>query len=274
MSSVVGKVDSLWRYPVKSMLGEQVRTVEVTQRGLVGDRCHAVWDEASGKAASAKSPRKWAGLFEFRAALDEAAVAGDAVPSARITFPDGTVVGSGEERLGGLLSREFGRPVSLRSAPADGSVSAYEYDQAEEDRGDGAAGEGPVTEMPMPAETYFDEGAVNLLSSATLRELSALHPQGTFAVRRFRPNVVLDLDEEGFVEERWVGRTLLIGDEVRLRVTGPTPRCVMVNLYQEGLPKDPTILRTVAQRNGGNAGIYAAVTQGGRINSGDQVMVD
>ena len=274
MASVVGRVDSLWRYPVKSMLGEEVRTVEVTRRGLVGDRCRAVWDEASGKAASAKSPRKWAGLFGFRAVLDETAVAGDAVPPARITFPDGSVVGSGEERLGGLLSREFGRSVSLRGVPSDGSVSGYEYDQAEEDRGGGAAGGGPVTEMQMPVETFFDEGAVNLLSTATLRELSASHPQGTFAIRRFRPNVVLDLDEEGFVEESWVGRTLLVGDEVRLRVTGPTPRCVMINLSQEGLPKDPTILRTVAERNAGNAGIYAAVTRGGSINSGDRVMID
>lgn len=273
MASVVGRVDSLCRYPVKSMLGEELRTVEVTRRGLVGDRCRAVWDEASGKAASAKSPRKWAGLFEFRAALDEGGVAGDSVPPARITFPDGTVVGSGDERLGGLLSQAFGRSVSLRGVPADGSVFAYEYDQAEEDRGDGTGG-GPVTQMEMPAETFLDEGAVNLLSTATLRELSALHPQGTFAVKRFRPNVVLELDEEGIVEERWVGRTLLIGDEVRLRVTGPTPRCVMVNLSQEGLPKDPSILRTVARCNAGNAGVYAAVTQGGRIDSGDRVMVD
>ena len=81
-------------------------------------------------------------------------------------------------------------------------------------------------------------------------------------------------DGEGFTEERWVGRTLRVGDEVRLSVTGPCPRCVMVNLSQEDLPKDSGILRTVAQRNAGNAGIYATVLRGGRVNAGDPVVVE
>jgi uncharacterized protein YcbX len=63
----IGSVVSLWRHPVKSMMGEELNATEVTDRGLLGDRAYALVDSSDGKVASAKNPRKWPNLFDFRA---------------------------------------------------------------------------------------------------------------------------------------------------------------------------------------------------------------
>src|SRR5438046_6791066 len=89
-----GSVVSLWRYPVKSMMGEELNAAEVTQRGLRGDRAYALVDRADGKVATAKNPRKWPHLFDFRATfIDPAGIGAPAAPI-RITLPDGTLVTS------------------------------------------------------------------------------------------------------------------------------------------------------------------------------------
>ena len=113
---------------------------------------------------------------------------------------------------------------------------------------------------------------MHVLTTATLDRLRELHPQGRYEVRRFRPNIVVaSAGGEGFVENDWVGRTLAIGETVRLRVTGPCPRCVMTTLPQGDLPKDPGILRTAAQHNDANVGVYASVEQDGAVTRGDSV---
>ncbi len=91
-ATATGTVVSLWRYPVKSMLGEELNSSYVTERGLVGDRSYAVLDQETGKVASAKNPRKWGKLFDFRAAFIEDTppqVADNILPPVRISFPDG-----------------------------------------------------------------------------------------------------------------------------------------------------------------------------------------
>jgi len=125
----------------------------------------------------------------------------------------------------------------------------------------------------MPSGSFFDCAAIHLLTTATIDRLRELYPQGRFEVRRFRPNLVVapDSGAKTFLENAWVGQTLAIGDEVRLQVTGPCSRCVMTTLAQGGLPNDPGILRTTAQHNDANVGVYAAVVRGGRICRGDRV---
>ena len=128
----------------------------------------------------------------------------------------------------------------------------------------------------MPPGTFFDLATVHLLTTATLDRLRELYPLGRFEVRRFRPNVVLmgSKGEKGFIEEAWVGRTLSCGPEVRLRITGPCPRCVMTTLPQGDLPADPGILRTAAQHNQVNVGVYAAVLRDGTIRRGDLLRLE
>ncbi|HTK87375.1 MAG TPA: MOSC domain-containing protein, partial [Nitrospiraceae bacterium] len=109
----------------------------------------------------------------------------------------------------------------------------------------------------MPAGTFFDGATVHLVTTATLNRLRGWYPQGRFEVPRFRPNIVLESaagEELGMVEETWIGLTLAIGDDVRLRITGPCGRCVMTTLAQGDLPKDSGILRTATQRAQGHVG--------------------
>ena len=75
---------------------------------------------------------------------------------------------------------------------------------------------------------------------------------------------------DGFPESNWIGRTVALGD-VRMRIDGPCPRCIMTTLAQGGLPKDPAVLRTAVQQNQGNIGVYATVVRGGRVRQGDEM---
>src|SRR5215510_2849379 len=88
-ASVAGRVVAIWRYPVKSMMGEELNATEVTERGLLGDRAYALVDAQTGKVASAKNPRRWPNLFDFRAAYVEPPVDDKPLPPVRITLPGG-----------------------------------------------------------------------------------------------------------------------------------------------------------------------------------------
>jgi uncharacterized protein YcbX len=282
---ILGSLVSLWRYPVKSMMGEELNATYVTERGLLGDRAYALVDSDTGKVASAKNPRKWAQLFDFRAGFVEPPRTGGKMPPVRITLPDGTIVISEQGDLDRVVSSVLGREVALMStAPQAPSLEEYWPDI------DGLAHRETVTDESMalaaPAGTFFDYAVVHMLTTATLDRLRELYPQGRFEVRRFRPNIVVlpDSGEKDFVENAWVGHTLSIGDEVRLSVTNPCPRCVMTTLPQGDLPKDPGILRAAAQHNQVNVpalgqvmpsvGVYVTVLRCGTIRRGDLVRLE
>jgi hypothetical protein len=181
-------------------------------------------------------------------------------------------VTSGQGDLEQVLSRAFGRDVAFAEArPGDRSpaATAEEYwpDMAGLDYRD------TVTDFEMPAGTFFDIAVVHLVTTATIDHLRALYPQGRVEARRFRPNIVVSTgpDQQGFAENDWIGHTVAIGDSVRLGITEPCPRCVMITLPQGDLPKDSGILRTAAQHNAVNVGVYASVLSGGTIRRGDAV---
>ena len=98
-----GSVVSLWRYPVKSMMGEELNTAQVREHGLLGDRVYALLDTFDGKVASAKNPRKWPGLFAFRATFMAPSGSSAKVPLVRITLPDGSIVTSERSDLNQAL---------------------------------------------------------------------------------------------------------------------------------------------------------------------------
>src|SRR5213080_2304575 len=109
----IGRVVSLWRYPVKSMMGEELNATEVTERGLLGDRQFAIVDLATGKVGGAKNPKKWGNFFDFRAAYIEPPRLGSPMPAVRITLPNGTAVTSEQGDLTQILSEAFGRDVAF-----------------------------------------------------------------------------------------------------------------------------------------------------------------
>jgi len=267
----LGSVVALWRYPVKSMMGEELNATEVRDRGLLGDRGYAVVDASDGKAATAKNPRKWPRLFDFRATFVEPPRPAVKLPPVRIALPDGTTVTSDQADLNEILSKALNRGVTFRAAQR-GAVNSEAYWPDME----GLEHRDTVTDFTLPEGTFFDVAMVHLLTTATLDRLRELYPQGRFELRRFRPNIVLQLasGEKGFAENAWVGHTLAIGTAVRLNITGPCGRCVMTTLAQGDLPRDPGILRTAAQHNQVKVGVYATVVRGGTIRRGDPVRLE
>jgi uncharacterized protein len=263
-----GSVVSVWRYPVKSMMGEELAASDVTERGLLGDRAYALVDVETGKVVSAKNPRKWGNLFDFKAALVEPPQLPESISAARITFPDGTTATTDHADADKSLSEKLGRPVRLASSVPDAPrIEGYWPDY------EWLSSPDQVFEVNLPPGTFFDSAVVHIVTTATLDRLSSLSPQSRFDIARFRPNLVIQATEgsNGFVENDWVGRTLAIGSEVRLEITSPCPRCVMTTLPQGDLPKDPTVLRTIVQHNQGNVGVLATVARGGRVARGDAI---
>lgn len=230
-AAAVATVQQLWRYPVKSLVGEELAAAEVDRRGLRGDRSWALHD-ADGRIGSGKSTRRFRrmdGLLMLRAAYD-----GD-VPVLRL--PDGRVLRGAGPATDAALSAYVGRPVSLA----------------------------PEGEVP-----HHDDGPVHLVTTSGLRAVADAHGAAV-DVRHFRPNVVLDTGEEaGFPEDGWLGRTLEVGDAL-LEVVAPMPRCVMVTMAQVGLDGDAGLLGTVTDRHGMDFGVLAEVRRPGRLGIGDAV---
>jgi uncharacterized protein len=290
-SEPLGTIRTLWRFPVKSMLGEELDAVYLTEGGIIGDRAYALRDRETGKVASAKHPKLWPNLFACRAAFVEPPRAGEELPPVRIELADGTSVISDAPDVDAVLSRFFGRDVELARAAQNGyTIDQYHPD---EENYDPEGHRDEVVEVGLgaaffnerglpsavPEGSFFDLYPLSVLTTSTLHQLGELEPQSSFDARRFRMNVIADTPGEGFVENEWVGHTLAIGEDVSLGVALPDPRCVMPSLAQEELPRDPRILKTLAQHNRLDvagalypcAGVYAVAEATGTIRKGDQL---
>jgi len=269
-----GSVVALYRYPVKSMMGEELNATDINEHGLSGDRVYALVDRTTGKAGSAKNPRKWPTLFDFRAAFTVTPRNGAGIPPVRITLPDGTMITNEQQECNDALSRALQREVTLENTGfrQKAAMSAENFQPDLEDRGH----VNTITDFTLPEGTFFDGAVVHLLTTASLNQLNAFYPEGRFEARRFRPNIVVQsgTGQKGFIENDWIGHTLAIGDEVRLSIDRPCERCVMTTLAQGDLPADLGILRTAAKANKANVGVYASVLQGGSVKRGDVVRVD
>lgn len=283
-NGAAGTVLAIRRHPVKSMIGEELDAGDVTEAGLIGDRSYALIDLSDGKVASAKNPKKWGRLFEFRAEYEATFRAGEDIPAVRITMPDGSSVSSADPDAHLAFSEALGRKVRLnqRERGQEGVVETSspnpwmpKLEEYWPEDVEGLAHSGVVTDEVMPESTFFDFAPIHILTTATLQTLEQVYPAGQFEVQRFRPNLVVEPPDgqTGFVENDWVGRIIQIGEEVRLRITGPCPRCVMTTLPQSNLPKDTGILRAAAQHNGAAVGVYASVARAGHVRKGDAVRV-
>lgn len=274
MTEASGTVAALHRYPVKSMLGEHLTAADVTARGITGDRALALLDTATGRVASAKHPHRWQHLLTLTATTDHHGV--------RITGAD-LDLHSTDPTADKALSDLLGRDVTLAATPPDQPL----LDRADPDAvlRDGITDTTPLTTgnvgAAAPPGTFFDFAPLHLITTATLRRIRALHPAGTADARRYRPNLILDVPDDGFAEDHWVGHDLRIGDDLVLRVIAATPRCAVPTLSHGDLPRDPDALRVLARHHRvvplptldpqPCAGVYAQVIAPGRIHPGDPV---
>lgn len=293
-SKIEGTVVGLWRFPVKSMRGEQLEEAEVTERGVLGDRAYALIDTDTGKVVSAKSVKLFPNLFGCKAVFVEPPRGGGKLPPVRISLPDGTSVTSDSGEVDGVLSAYFRRKVTLaQAAPDDFTIDQYHPDVEGADPGGnrntvveqklGSALFAALgTESPVPVGSFFDVFPLSVLTTSTLAQLSELRPQTRFDQRRFRMNVIVKTERPGFIENDWIGHELGLGDGVRLKVALPDPRCVMTTLAQDDLPQDTDVLRTLVRHNRlqvGDlgqfpcAGVYAVVAAPGTVRIGAPVVL-
>ena len=291
LSEQVGTIRALWRYPVKSMLGEELDAVDLRDGGVVGDRAYAVRDKETGKVASAKHPKLWPNLLACRAAFVDATRPDDELPPVRIELEDGTVVLSDAPDVDAVLSRFFGRDVELAHAAQNGyTIDQYHPDEENYDPDghrdevvEARLGAAFFDERGLPSAvaegSFFDLFPLSVITMSSLNRLGEIEPESRFDARRFRMNVIVETSAHGFVENEWLGRTLAIGDEVQIGVALPDPRCVMPSLAQEDLPKDSRILRALAQHNRIDvagalypcAGVYAVAEATGAMSRDDSV---
>lgn len=279
-----GKLGEIWRYPVKSMLGERLEHTTLGTLGVPGDRGWAVRDEVRGGIRGAK---KIAGLMQCAARYRDEPTA-ERIPVPAITLPDGAVLEADAPEAAARLSATLGTAVTLwprrpaddldhhrRGAPDHEDMEAEMRSvfgrEPSEPLPDFSVFPPELFEFESPLGTYFDAFPLLVMTTSSLRRLQALTPSSRIDVRRFRPNLVIDTgDDEGFLESTWGGRRLQIGEAV-LTLTIPCPRCVMITLPTGDLPKDPAVLRTVVREADQNLGMYAVVETPGVVRRGDTV---
>jgi hypothetical protein len=268
-----GFVALLRRYPVKSLLGENLGACDVTGRGLAGDRVLALVHRETGKVASAKNPRLWRDLLRLAAASG---------PDVKIAFPDGTAMASTDPGIHAALSEFLGHPVTLTATPPpDATLDRADPEQVLRD-----GIEAPVlVEIghlggAAPQGTFFDFAPLHLLTTSTLERIAELSPRGAVELERYRPNIVIRTAAPGFAENDWTGRDLRIGSELTIRIVCRTPRCAIPTLEHGDLPRDVAALRLPAAHNRVSplddwgpqpcAGVYAQVLRPGRVEVGDE----
>ena len=257
---------------------------------MLGDRGYAVIDKESGKIASAKSVKLFPNLLMCSSSYLEPPQRGKEVPPVQITLADGQTINSDSKNIDKALSDFFGREVTLaRVAPEDFTIDQFHPDienldpvghrnMSTEEKIGSAYFRANGVDSPLSPGSFKDLFPVSVITTSTLEKLHELQPKTDFNIRRFRMNIVINTDANGFVENDWEGETITIANGVSLKIAIPDPRCVMTTLAQEGISKDNEVLKTLVNHNRPDindsgkfpcAGIYAMVGKSGlvRINN-------
>ena len=272
-------VATIYRYPVKSMMGETLSEADIGEAGIPGDRSWAVRDEKRGGIRGGK---------KIPQLMTLAAQSGTAAPL--ITAADGDSASASSERINDWLSGKLNHPVTLWPLlPADqldhyrrGAPDTEDFEQElravfgrlpDEPLPD-LAGFEELLEFESPPGTYFDAFPISIISQQSLNTMDQLEGESRFDVRRFRPNLLVDVpgSDHPFPEQAWVGKTLAIGS-VTLKIDTTCPRCAMTTHGFDDLPQDPQIMRKLVANSEGNLGIYASVVKVGKVATGDSVSV-
>ena len=281
----LGKVDSIFRYPVKSMMGEKIEETCVTSNGVLGDRVWAVRDEVRGGIRGAK---KIPQLMQLSAACIVEPTGYGSDPAA-VTLADGEVIRTDDQNINARLSQALDHRVTIwpimpkeqldhyrRGAP-DSDDLETELRQVfgrttDEPLPDLSIFPPEIIEYESPPGTYFDAFPLLILSKRSLAAMNQRQPASIFDRKRFRPNLLIeDFNSVGdFPEEAWEGFRLKVGSVV-LKAEVVCPRCVVTTHGFEKLPRDPSIMRGLVKENNGNLGLYASVEEPGKISAGDKI---
>jgi uncharacterized protein YcbX len=272
-------VESIWSYPVKSMMGERVECVELTPLGIAGDRRFATRDHTRGGIRGAKQIGE---LMRFGARSGEA---GEAI----ITFPDGREVATSAPDVDQLLSAALDHPVALEPLRPANDLDHYRRGAPESDDvltelrkvfgreddeplPDFAVFPPEIVEFESPPGTYHDAFPLMVMTTSALGALAAALPDSVIDVRRFRPSMVIDTGHErGHPELDWQGRRARVGT-AEIEFAGRCPRCVMVTReISAEIPADRRVLRHIVHDLGQDVGQYARIVTPGKATVGDEL---
>ncbi len=239
-------------------------TLEVTPTGVAGDRRYAVRDVDSGKILSAK--RLGVLLEAFARTESDGTIV--------MTLPNGSEHTPDEPGIDDVLSSWLDRRVHLDTASTDQPNGVYEFAFDIDESPDAQ-----WFDIDIPVGSFVDLAGAHLLTTSSLAQIATHYSDGDFAVRRFRPTVLIDSpDAAGFVEDSWIGTTVRVGSAC-VHVDMPTIRCVMPTRPQpelgntHALDRDKTISRTISDHHGSNLGVYCSITSPGKVRVGDAVSV-
>ena len=249
------RVSQLWRYPVKSLLGERLSTLRVVGDGVDGDRAWGILDRSDGRILTARR--------EPRLLFASSRVAANGTPV--IGLPDGRELTGPGPATDAVLSAWLAKPVSLVAAAESDAGRGEYFADATDDASQ-------AIEWTMPKGRFVDAFPLLVMTTAGLRGAAATYSAGSWDVRRFRPNVLIELDGEGWLEDAWAERQLSVGS-TQLVPRRRCIRCTMVNRAQPGLDKDVNIYKTLHRTHEGEAGMWTEVVRAGAISEGDAVQV-
>ena len=259
---IVGQVESLWRYPVKSMQGEELREAFVGFPGIFGDRCYAFRSSAAPKGFPYLTGRELQELLLYRPTYRDPGHSRQPwnLAEAEALAPGLTPVYPGPDDLG----VEVVTPAGEKLAIDDPRLIARLREQIRDTH---------ELTLLRSERALTDCRPISLFSIQTAGQLS--QELGTVLdKRRFRANIYADLESaNGFGEDEFVGKTVQIGPKVVIAVLERDPRCKMITLDPDTSEANPEIMRFLAKAHDGKAGVYAAVLVEGTIRPGDQLTV-
>ena len=258
--SIIGKVDSLWRYPVKSMRGQELDEAFASYSGIYGDRVFAFRSSANHKGFPYLTAREQRKLLQYRP---------------RFRYPDKAArpinLIEAESRDANPLLADLSELIVDVETP-DGQTVAID-DPALIDMVRADVDQKHQITLMQSQRAMTDCRPVSIFSLQSAQQLA--EETGTQAdKRRFRANVYADLaSAEGFAENKLVGRSVRIGAKVVIAILERDPRCVIITLDPDTAEQSPEILKKVAQAHDGMAGVYGAVLVEGLIHKGDSIEV-
>jgi uncharacterized protein len=284
MTTTVGTVDTIMRFPIKSLLGESLKECEIVASGLLGDRGHALVDPSTGKIASAKQPNLWRDLLGFRASTTSQ------TDPRSITVSDGAgnKIDLSDPDFDAKVSEWLGRMIKLINVRPTG----IELNRARPDEVMAEGMDATVTQDVLaiaaaaPDGGFFDFAPLHVMTSASLEAIRSAAPAASIRAERYRPNIVIETPPSMvFGENKWIGRKLRIGQSVSLEVIAPTPRCAVPMLAHGALPQSREAVAAINKLNkiefpllGPGTfpclGAYAKVITTGAISCGDRVILE
>lgn len=280
MANATGTIQSIWRFPIKSFQGESVSSADLLEFGIVGDRPLALRNSESGKILSGKDAKLGERILEFSARYEAEPRSGAPLPGIQAEIDGVTLSVDDQESFVAAISKALGQPVELVTAGSKPETCESYWPELEDLPISGA-----TLDFPLPlaeAGSFADLEPLHVLTTASLAHLAELAADSRIEETRFRPSILINTgDGIGFTENEWRGKTARLG-EATLEFGEVAPRCIMTTRAQAGLPRDPTILKTLVRENRQEfmgmqmpcLGIYAKVTTPGAIRVGDELTFD